>query len=96
MAVKKTDMTLLRKHENGARFVQIRPIGVIRSVLKRRGEAPKFSILDGRTASFQSTYRIFSGTKTDSQLKMDNSFIHTSSCLGRWTKQPGARAKFIG
>lgn len=40
MAVKKTDI-VLKKHMKGGRSAEIRPIGVIRSSLKTRGEAPK-------------------------------------------------------
>jgi tRNA-Thr(GGU) m(6)t(6)A37 methyltransferase TsaA len=41
MAVKKTDPTRMRTRVKGTGPAQLRPIGVIRSTLKTRGEAPK-------------------------------------------------------
>jgi len=41
MVVKKTDLARMRARAEGGGRAQLRPIGVIRSVLKTRGEAPK-------------------------------------------------------
>jgi tRNA-Thr(GGU) m(6)t(6)A37 methyltransferase TsaA len=41
MAIEKKDVARKRAHAEGSRLVQLRPIGVIRSTLKRRGKAPK-------------------------------------------------------
>jgi tRNA-Thr(GGU) m(6)t(6)A37 methyltransferase TsaA len=41
MAVKKTDLAVTRARAMSARRVQLHPIGVIRSIIKTRGEAPK-------------------------------------------------------
>jgi tRNA-Thr(GGU) m(6)t(6)A37 methyltransferase TsaA len=41
MAIQKTDLTKMRARAEGGRRAQLRPIGVIRSILKTRGEAPK-------------------------------------------------------
>jgi tRNA-Thr(GGU) m(6)t(6)A37 methyltransferase TsaA len=41
MVVKKTNLARMRAHAEGGGRAQLRPIGVIRSILKTRGEAPK-------------------------------------------------------
>ena len=41
MAVKKTNLARMRAHVEGGRRTELRPIGVIRSILKTRGKAPK-------------------------------------------------------
>ena len=41
MAVKKTNLARTRAHAEECGRVQLRPIGVIRSILKMRGKAPK-------------------------------------------------------
>ena len=41
MAVKKKDLARMRAGAKGGRRAQLRPIGVIRSILKTRDEAPK-------------------------------------------------------
>ena len=41
MAVKKTNLAGKRSHGEGGGRAQLRPIGVIRSILKTRGKAPK-------------------------------------------------------
>ena len=41
MAVKKTNLARTRAHAEGDGRAELRPIGVIRSILKTRGKAPK-------------------------------------------------------
>ena len=41
MAVKKTNLARMRAHTEGGGRAELRPIGVIRSILKTRGKAPK-------------------------------------------------------
>ena len=41
MAIKKTNLARARAHAEDVGRAQLRPIGVIRSILKTRGEAPK-------------------------------------------------------
>ena len=41
MAVKKTDLVRMRARAKGDGRAQLRPIGVIRSIIKKRSEAPK-------------------------------------------------------
>jgi hypothetical protein len=41
MAVKKTDLMRMRANAKGGGRAQLNPIGVIRSIIKKRSEAPK-------------------------------------------------------